>query len=464
MTSTETQPRAISGVTPHSASRLDSPAPIDRPGWRQFLLALAGLALAFFLALYATALREAGRSEFAAVTALASLVLAGAVAIKAVPYLARRARLERLAIKLDYGFTREGLVYLLVVVVIIVAALNTGNNLLFMILASLLAGILASGVLSAIVLTGIELEFALPERVFAGQPVSSRLTVYNRKRLLPSFSITISARAGTNDGPRAKPLPNAPQNLLARPVYFAHLPHRAALVEHIELTFPRRGRYTQDGFRAGTKFPFGLVRKSREIAARHEMLVLPSIEPTDEFYEVLPLISGEVESFHKGRGHDLYAIRDYREGDSARHVDWKATAKARALKVREFAREDERRVALVFDTEMSEGEQSPVRFEKAVAFCACLAWHYYEIGAQMQFVSPEFETPMASAAEIVYPALERLAVIEPSFDSESRVAGSFLAQVAARVPGFRVVLTSRPRGSIPTPLWESSYLVFSDSL
>ena len=51
------------------------------------------------------------------------------------------------------------------------AALNTGNNLLFMILACLLAGILVSGVISQIVLSGVELRLELPEHIFAGQPV-----------------------------------------------------------------------------------------------------------------------------------------------------------------------------------------------------------------------------------------------------------------------------------------------------
>ena len=35
--------------------------------------------------------------------------------------------------------------------------------------------------------------------------------------------------------------------------------------------------------------------------------------------------------------------------DSARHVDWKATARTGTLKVREFSREDERKLRIVFD-------------------------------------------------------------------------------------------------------------------
>ena len=82
---------------------------------------------------------------------------------------------------------------------------------------------------------------------------------------------------------------------------------------------------------------------------RSKRSCIPPIQPTEEFYEILPLVSGELESYQRGRGHDLYAIRDYQFNDSARHVDWKASARTGALQVSEYAREDERRVMLAFD-------------------------------------------------------------------------------------------------------------------
>jgi len=35
------------------------------------------------------------------------------------------------------------------------------------------------------------------------------------------------------------------------------------------------------------------------------------VEPTDEFLDILPMITGEFESFVRGRGYDLYRIREY---------------------------------------------------------------------------------------------------------------------------------------------------------
>jgi uncharacterized protein (DUF58 family) len=339
--------------------------------------------------------------------------------------------------------------------------LNTGNNLLFIILASLLAAILVSGILSQIVLSQLDLDFVLPDHVFAEQPMFSRLTVRNLKWVFPSFSLTVSARDADRKK-RSKSLGPPPRQILAAPVYVPYIPHRSSVTQHVEITFPRRGRYTQEGFRVSSKFPFGFLRKSHEVPTQQEILVLPNIQPTEEFYEILPLIGGEMESFYKGRGHDLYAIRDYQEGDSARHVDWKATAKAQAVKVREFTREDERRLLLVFDSRLPHAESSlQVKFEKAVTFCACLAWHFYEIDAQMQFLTDGLETPMSPAQEIIYPTLEALALIEPT---TGVTASTLLSEIASAPRAFNIIITAQPRGSIPTSLWASSYLVFIDSM
>ncbi len=434
---------------------------IDKPAWRRFFLALVALSLSFFLALYSTALRETGRVELAAWTAGLALILAGIITVKVVPYLARRTALERWLIKIEYEFTREGAVYLLIIAVIAVAALNTGNNLLFIILASLLAGILASGILSKIVLSELELEFFLPEHIFAEKPLVSRLTLHNLKWFFPSFSITVSAREPAKDK-RQKPASPPPRRILSEPVYVPYIPRRSSVTQHVELTFPRRGRYTQEGFRVSTKFPFSFLLKAHEVPSKQQILVLPNVQPTEEFYEILPLLAGEVESFYKGRGHDLYAIRDYQENDLARHVDWKATAKALQLKVREFTREDERRLVLVFDARLPRADRATLeKFEKAVTFCACLAWHFYEIDAQMQFLSEDFESDMAPAREVIYPALESLALIEPKVGLDAR---NLLARISSAARGFHIILTSQPRGSVPTSLWGSSYLVFIDSL
>jgi len=443
----------------HSAAR-GWLAGIDRATWRRFFLAILALALALFLALYATALNQLGRYGLAAVVAAFSLLLTALVAIRVVPRLAKRTALRRWMAKIDYDFTREGAVYLAMIVIIAVAALNTGNNLLFIILSCLLAAVLASGVLSGIVLQGLELDLGLPDHVFAGQSVLARLRLQNRKQFFPTFSVTFSGHAGSRRKRKKQAAPSGPA-ILAQSVYLPYLPRRASLTHDVKLTFPKRGRYLQESLRVSTRFPFGFLRKTRNIPCARQALVLPTVEPTQKFLEVLPLIGNEMDSYLKGRGNDLYAIRDYQQSDSARHVDWKASARVRQLKVREFTREDERHVRLVFDARVPDARPETLeRFEKAVTLCACLAWYFSETHAVISFATEGFETPMSPASQVLYPVLEKLALIEPVLAG----GNDLFADSSRHPPYFQVILTHQPRESIPAGLRRSSYIVWMDSL
>src|SRR6202046_5763672 len=55
----------------------------------------------------------------------------------------------------------------------------------------MLAAILVSGVVSALVRRGLSLDVRLPDHVFAGRPVVGRIGLRNSRRLLPSFSVRV---------------------------------------------------------------------------------------------------------------------------------------------------------------------------------------------------------------------------------------------------------------------------------
>jgi uncharacterized protein (DUF58 family) len=435
---------------------------LDTSSWRSFGIAMGALAGALFLALYSGAAAEEGHLLIAGASALLALALAGWVALTVVPALARRTPLGWLSYQIDYKVTREGMVYIGGTLVVALAALNTGNNLLFMVLACLLAGILISGLLSRVVLGGIDVRLELPEHIFAQRTVLAIAELANLKQMTPSFSVSLIDEAAP------KSHKNAPANpahaILDRPVYFPYIPHQQIARQTVELTFPRRGVYRQEALGLRTKFPFGFLQKTRRVDSPIEVVVYPRIQPTEEFYEILPLVSGELESYQRGRGNDLYAIRDYQFNDSARHVDWKASARTGSLQVKEFAREDERRVMLVFDPfagpqgmESLDAEQ----FERAVTLCAGLAWHFYEISSVMEFRSAGFATPRMRAGEIIYDILRYLASVAPL---KPQPGTSFLDTLNDSPDIFKIVLTSHPRGTIPSSIWNTAYFVFIESL
>jgi uncharacterized protein (DUF58 family) len=434
-------------------------AKADRPAVRAFFLSITALTAALLLALYSGAAAELGQVVLASTSALAALAIAGWVGVTLVPVLAKRTPLRWIAFKMEYRVTFEGWIYLGGIIIVALAALNTGNNLLFLILASLIAIFLMSGILSSISLSGIQLRLVLPEHIFAGQPVRAMVELENQKLTLPSFSLRVEA-AKAKDGQATA--------MLETPVYFPYLPKHDRVQQVIPVTFPRRGVYCQEAFRIVTRFPFGFLRKARQLNLKTEALVYPSVEPTAEYLEILPGLEGALESLTKGRGQDLYALRDYVPTDSARHVHWKASARSGSLMVREFTREDDCRILLVLDPHLSAEDSSQLkpgatatnpRFERAVNICASLAWHFYENNSLLQFRSAGVETPLAPADQAIFPILQHLAVARPLPPDPSQ---SLMADLATSPELFKIIVTGRPHGSVPGPVWSSSYVVFLD--
>lgn len=455
-------------------------AGFEKEAWKRFFLALGGLALAFAAAIFSTVTRQSGNVIATALLASLALLLAGAVGLTTVPYLARRVAVRRVSEAFDYDITREGVVYLGLILLIGIAALNTGNNLLFIVVSAMLAAIVVSGILSAAMLRSLELEVTLPEHVFANAGVLGRVALRNRRRLLPSFSVSVRPpkpakgrhrfylQHSTFHFPPRRPRhqqwvhwpdislhwaverrPEVP-GIFREPMYFAFIPPHSGFGRDLELRFPRRGRYVQEGFGVSTRFPFSFLAKTRRVPLSREIVVYPPVEPTDELFSILPLITGEFEAFVRGRGYDLYRIREYLPEDSARHVDWKASARTGSIMVREFTREDERKLRLVFDNP-GPGTLEERAYEAGVALAASLGWHFAGDNTELSFAAPGY-----SGGADIYDFLRYLALVSPATGGGPEL----LEKLDIATDDYNVIFTARPRGSIPTPLWACSYFVF----
>jgi uncharacterized protein (DUF58 family) len=443
--------------------------------WVRFLLAIVGLMLAFGVALFSTVSREAGNVWGTIILASVALLLSTLVGLTTVPYLARRVVASRVREAIDYDVTRAGLIYILISVVIGIAALNTGNNLLYVVVAALLSAILVSGIASALVLRSLQLDVHLPEHVFAGRPMLARLLLRNASSWLPSFSVrVVPARRKSKSKARWQweastfgwPRNRAPQKqwlrlpdrrlrrvpvdaekpILQESVYFPFLAAGQEVRADLEINFPARGRYTEKNFGVATRFPFAFLMKTRRISLAREVIVYPVVEPTEQFHEILPMVTGEFETFVRGRGNDLYLIRDYMPDDSARHVDWKATARTGALKVREFSREDERKLRIVFDNP-APGVMPPAVYEQAVRLAASLGWHFHHEDVEVSFVAPGLEP-----TEDIFAFLRYLALVEP------QEATPVFSRLRAS-EDYNLIVTARDRAAMPAALAARSYVI-----
>jgi uncharacterized protein (DUF58 family) len=419
---------------------------------------MVALGVALVLALYSGVAAELGNVLLAGTCALLALAVAAWVAVTLVPTLAKRTPLRWIGYKMEYKITRAGWIYILGTLLVALAALNTGNNLLFLILACLISVILMSGILSSVCLTGVELHLEMPEHIFAGQPERATVELKNEKLTVPSFSLTVEAVTPKKS--------DAATAMLQSKVYFPYLPRQEALHQRVPVTFPQRGVYRQDTFRVVTRFPFGFLQKARRLELKKEVLVYPNVETVADFAEIFAGIDGALESMAKGRGQDLYALREYLPNDSARHVHWKASARLGNLMVREFTHEEDFRVLLVLDPHLPAGSEIPAspeirnsRFERAVTLCAGLAWHFFERGTQLQFRSTGLDLPITAADKNIFPVLQHLARVQPlAFDPSH----ALMQELAAEPDIFKLIVTSQPHGTIPALLWHSSYVLFLD--
>lgn len=300
---------------------------------------------------------------------------------------------------LDHGtrqqVTRLGLLFTLTCVLVSLAAFVSANNLLFLILALLLATWLVSGFIGRLSLAGLELDFLLPEHLCAGRKLMGRVVIGNTKRWMPSFSIHV---AGSSDSG------------LSQPLYFPVIPGRARIEAPVELFFARRGAYRQNSFRFSTRFPFGFAERRIQVRLLRDIIVYPSIDPQLGFEDLLISLQGEIASFYRGQGNDFYRIRPYEALESAHHVDWKATAHTGDLQVREFSREREQAVAFFLDLDTPAAQAA--WFESAVDRCAFLSWNLSQRGSRIRFCTQEVDWQLPEEAD-VYTILRYLATVSP---------------------------------------------------
>ena len=291
--------------------------------------------------------------------------------------------------------TRAGLAYTATLLVVALAAFLSANNLLFLILAAMLSTLLISGFISRLGLAGLELDLVLPDHISARRKVRIGIRLKNLKSWIPSFSIHLAGAAESG---------------FDSILYFPVIPGGAVLEESVELYFPKRGAQRERSFQFSTRFPFGFAERRELVTARHDILVYPCLDPQPGFEALLASVSGEMEALQRGRGHDFYRIRPYEALESARHVDWKATAHTGNLQVREFAREQDHRVVIYFDLD-APLECEPW-FESAVDCSAFLAFRLAERGAHVRFQTQQFDVTLPDEGDI-YSILKYLALVLP---------------------------------------------------
>ncbi|HET9624833.1 MAG TPA: DUF58 domain-containing protein [Kofleriaceae bacterium] len=345
------------------------------------------------------------------------------------------------------SFTREGRIIVVLAVGVGFAAINTGNNLLYLLLGWLLSFIIASGILSELTLKKLIVDRRPPPRVYAGEPFLMEVVIKNEKPSRASYSIEVEDLVATTP--------------LDKRCYFLKIPAAKAQRTSYRHTFVRRGLYTLTGYRIATKFPFALFRKSRDVEAPIEILVYPARvavprpAPRTE-------ARGELTSNRAGRRGAVFGLREHRVGDDRRDVHWRSSARSGRLMVREYEDEHARRVVIAVDNALPDAvrgavadlgrdgalapaaESQVAAVERAISVAASLAAVYLELGWTVELCARDCHVPAGQGRHHEARIARALALLPYAADSVA------FAQLPPRVDSVLVVPRQLAAAGRPT--------------
>lgn len=153
----------------------------------------------------------------------------------------------------------------------------------------------------------------------------------------------------------------------------------------------RRGLVRIGPLRALRRDVLGLSQRTTTLAGTEEVLIVPhrialpfpSVGSSGRLGQHLRMKSwGQT-------GSEFHSLREYVRGDDIRRINWKATARATSLIVRETALEGIRRCTVVLDT--SESQYTPASFEQAVIAAASITGSAAHSGVNTRFATSQID-------------------------------------------------------------------------
>ncbi|WP_456395485.1 DUF58 domain-containing protein [Desulfurobacterium sp.] len=225
-----------------------------------------------------------------------------------------------------------GWFFIFATIVIGVAAVNTGNNLLYLIVSFLLSVMAISGIVGRVNLSGLSISLIPVGSIFAGIEYPFILRVLNRKRFFPSFLISVEV--------------NGSHSVLFSVV----LPGKNS-EKIFYLSFPDRGRVRNLSVKIVSPFPFRFFYRWKVIHPEFEVIVYP--KPLKSYLREIEVSSGRRNHLRGVGNGEFLKLRNYLPGDELKRIHWKVSAGKGELFTKEFT--DTRDVPVIIDLQSLAG-------------------------------------------------------------------------------------------------------------
>lgn len=236
------------------------------------------------------------------------------------------------------------------------AAINTGNNLLYLLLGAMLGFIVLSSWLSERNLRQLVIRRRTPRGVTVEKPIRITYYVTNRKRRFPTLALYLIE-------------PGLPE-----PAFIGRVGAGESVAVGSENRFVQRGVYPLETLTLSTSFPFGMFIKERDVPLPGELVIWPRTDrpvrlPAPPGGRGRPQFSDSSGSALGARG-EYRGLREYRVGDDPRDIDWKSTARTGTPMVREYDQDATETVRICLDTRGEPGDAAEGAIEIAAAIAA----------------------------------------------------------------------------------------------
>ncbi len=180
-------------------------------------------------------------------------------------------------------------------------------------------------------LSRIEVEVEFPPEIYANSGFPLKVTLKNRRRLLPVFLMRLQV------GDLA--------------LFFPFVDQRNESTKYVTALFSKRGAYRIENVYVSSVFPFNFFTRYRVLRTVLSFIVFPELRRCDpvNMYGQEKRVQGEEISDKIGYESDMISIREYRHGDPLKYINWKATAKTGRLKTKELSSLSHQPIVIDFD-------------------------------------------------------------------------------------------------------------------
>lgn len=229
------------------------------------------------------------------------------------------------------------------------------------------------------------------------------------------------------------------------------LPAGKRLRTHYRLRFNRRGDHTLPGVELLLAAPLGLLRRRAFVKLEATARVYPNFAAVAKYALLandnrLSQLGVRLRQ-RRGTGLEFHQLREYRDGDTLRQIDWKASSRLRKLITREYQDERDQQVCFLLDSgfRMRSQDGRLSHFDDALNALLLLAYVVLRQGdaaGLLSFAGEERFLPPAKGRGVISHIMNRVYDLEPGTHTPDFLAAGGRLSERLRKRSLVIILTS----------------------